>query len=64
MKHINFTPREKIILRLLKKGYTNPQIAERLSVSVYTINSHMANMRKKARVNNRTQLALVKYIEA
>ena len=61
MKDIKFTPREKVVLRLLKRGYTNPQIAEELSVSVYTVHSHMSNMRKKARVDNRTQLALLKY---
>lgn len=55
-----FTDREKEVMRLLKKGLTNPEIAAALSISRYTVNAHLSNMRKKARVRNRTQLVQVK----
>ncbi|WP_018626537.1 response regulator [Niabella aurantiaca] len=46
------TSREKEILILIAEGYTNPQIAEQLFVSPYTVDSHRKNLLTKFAVNN------------
>jgi ATP/maltotriose-dependent transcriptional regulator MalT len=48
------TPRELEVLRLLAVGLTNPQIAERLVVSLPTINTHVAALFNKLGVNSRS----------
>lgn len=52
------TRTEKEILRLLTRGYRNGDIADSLFVTRRTIESHLRNLFKKARVNNRTMLLL------
>ncbi len=53
----SLTPREVDVLRLLATGYTNRQIAERLSVSVRTIEGHRANITSKLGLHSRVDLA-------
>jgi predicted ATPase/DNA-binding CsgD family transcriptional regulator len=48
------TPREVEVLHLLAGGLTNPQIAERLVVSLPTINTHVASIFNKLGVNSRS----------
>jgi DNA-binding CsgD family transcriptional regulator len=48
------SPRETEVLRLLTEGLTNPQIAERLVVSLPTVNKHVASIFNKLRVNSRS----------
>ena len=48
------TPREVEVLHLLASGLTNPQIAERLVVSLPTVNTHVAAIFNKLRVNSRS----------
>ncbi len=48
------TPREVEVLRLLADGLTNHQIAERLVVSLPTINTHVAAIFNKLGVNSRS----------
>jgi two-component system nitrate/nitrite response regulator NarL len=50
------TPREKEVLQLIAEGYTNPQIASKLYVSVLTVNSHRKNLLSKFEVNNTASL--------
>ncbi len=50
------TPREKEILQLIAEGRTNPQIAEKIYVSVLTVNSHRKNLLSKFDVNNTASL--------
>ena len=50
------TEREQEILQLIWAGLKNKEIAERLEVSVKTIEAHRANMMKKVRVSNAAQL--------
>jgi PAS domain S-box-containing protein len=49
----SFTARETEILALLCDGYTAPRIAERLSLSVRTVESHLANGYRKLGVRTR-----------
>lgn len=46
------TRREKEILVLLSDGMTGPQIAEKLFLSTYTIETHRKNLLQKFNVNN------------
>ncbi|MFB3906417.1 MAG: response regulator [Acidobacteriota bacterium] len=50
------TNREIDVLRLIVKGYTNRQIADRLHLSVRTVESHRANMMDKLGVSSRVEL--------
>jgi DNA-binding CsgD family transcriptional regulator/tetratricopeptide (TPR) repeat protein len=45
--------REREVLRLLTQGLTNPQIAERLVVSLPTVNTHVASIFNKLGVSSR-----------
>lgn len=53
------TRREKEILALIASGMTNPEIAEKLFLSIDTIKTHRKNMMRKLEVNNTA--GLVKY---
>lgn len=57
---INETPsitrREKEILLLLEEGLNGPQIAERLFISPYTVETHRKNLMQKMNVNTTQQL--------
>jgi LuxR family maltose regulon positive regulatory protein len=49
------TPRELEILRLICQGYSNPEIASELVVTVNTIKKHTSNIYGKLGVRSRTQ---------
>ena len=44
--------REKEVLQLIVNGMTNPQIAEKLFISLHTVDSHRKNLLTKFSVNN------------
>ncbi len=50
------TRREHEILQLIWAGLKNKEIAQRLKISVKTVEAHRANMMKKVRVSNTAQL--------
>lgn len=50
------TPREKEILELIAEGYTNPQIAEKIFLSPFTVDSHRKNLLAKLNVKNTATL--------
>lgn len=50
------TPREKEILDLIAEGYTNPQIAEKIFLSPFTVDSHRKNLLAKLGVKNTASL--------
>lgn len=50
------TEREQEILQLIWAGLKNKEIAQRLHISVKTVEAHRANMMKKVRVSNAAQL--------
>ena len=56
------TDREMEILGLLAKGCRNKEIAERLSVSLDTVRTHLRHVYEKLHVNSRTE-ALLKYLD-
>lgn len=53
------TQREREVFQLAAEGLSNPQIAERLSLSARTVEMHRGNLMKK--LGLKTQTGLVKY---
>lgn len=53
------TKREKGILKLIVDGMNNREIADRLDISIRTIETHRANIMKKLRVKNAVELVRV-----
>lgn len=51
------TPREREITALIWLGLTNPEIAERLSVSPNTVKTHIKNILPKFNVHSKKRLA-------
>jgi NarL family two-component system response regulator LiaR len=52
------TPREIEILRMVSRGLTNNEIADKLVVSERTVRTHISNILGKLHLANRTQAAL------
>jgi DNA-binding NarL/FixJ family response regulator len=50
------TSREKEVLELIAEGYTNPQIAEKIFLSPFTVDSHRKNLLAKLAVKNTASL--------
>jgi DNA-binding NarL/FixJ family response regulator len=55
--HTALSEREVDVLRLVAQGYSNPQIAQELFISVNTVKSHIKNILMKLNLENRTQVA-------
>lgn len=60
LKQFNLTNREAEILQLLKNGFTNQQIADKLFLSIYTIETHRKNIMQK--LGLKSPIALMKFI--
>ena len=52
LKKFNITKRELEILQMIKKGYTNPEMAEQLFLSIYTVETHRKHIMQKLGVSN------------
>lgn len=46
------TKREKEILLLIRQGYLSKEIADKLNLSIYTVNNHRKNILEKLNVDN------------
>lgn len=53
------SPREREILQLIAEGYTNKQIADILSISIKTVQTHRLNLMRKLDLHDRADL--IKY---
>jgi two-component system, NarL family, nitrate/nitrite response regulator NarL len=60
LKQFNLTKREYEILQLIKQGFTNQQIAEKLFLSIYTVETHRKNTMQKLGLNS--PAGLMKFI--
>ena len=56
MEALPLSPRETTVLHLIAWGYTNKEIANRLDLSVKTIEAHKANGMRKLRFTSRFEL--------
>jgi DNA-binding CsgD family transcriptional regulator len=54
---VPLTPRERDVLRLLTRGYSNQQIARRLFITESTVSVHVSHIIAKLGVSNRLQAA-------
>jgi two-component system response regulator NreC len=55
----DLTPREQEVLVLIAEGLTNPEIADKLVISVKTVDRHRENIMRKLNLHSRIEL--VKY---
>jgi DNA-binding NarL/FixJ family response regulator len=55
---LRLTDRELDVLRLVRHGHANKQIARRLSISEATVKAHMTSIFQRIGVRDRTQAAL------
>lgn len=53
--HHGLSERERGVLRLVAVGHTSCEIADKLSLSVQTVNTHIRNIYRKLHVNSRAQ---------
>lgn len=60
LKRMNITPRELDVMRLIREGHTNQQIADKLVLSIYTVETHRKNLMQK--LGLKTPAALMKFI--
>lgn len=60
LKQFNITGRELEIIKYIKDGHTNQQIADKLFLSIYTIETHRKNIMQK--LGLKTPAALIKFI--
>jgi NarL family two-component system response regulator LiaR len=56
---VELTEREQATLELVAKGLTNPQIADRLMISVSTVNFHVHNVLGKLGAKTRTEAVVI-----
>ncbi|MGH8931650.1 MAG: LuxR C-terminal-related transcriptional regulator [Egibacteraceae bacterium] len=57
--HARLTPREREVLALIEKGWSNKDIARHLSIEVRTVKNHVHNIFDKLRVRSRGEAAAV-----
>lgn len=58
---VHLTPREKELLMMLSKGYSNKEIADKLSLSTETVHGYLKNVYEKMHVRSRAE-AVGKYM--
>ncbi|MEW5821915.1 MAG: response regulator transcription factor [Cyanobacteriota bacterium] len=57
----DLTSREYEIMLLVAKGKSNQEVAEELCIAVRTVETHVANILKKLKFSNRTQISSYAY---
>lgn len=60
LQQLNLTRREMEILQLVKTGLTNQQMADKLFLSIYTVETHRKNILQKLGLKN--SVSLMKFI--
>jgi DNA-binding NarL/FixJ family response regulator len=56
-EHIELTPRQAAVGRLIVEGLRNREIAERLQISTHTVRRHLESIFRRLNVANRTAAA-------
>jgi len=60
LAQLTLTKREKELVQLIKKSFTNHQIADQLNLSIYTVETHRKNIMQKLKLKN--PIELMKFI--
>lgn len=55
---VNLTKRESDVLKLIKEGYSNSEIAKKLYISINTTKAHIGSILQKLDIKDRTQAAI------
>ena len=58
MLNKKLTPRELLVLTLVAAGFSDRKIAEKLSISIRTVNNYVLDIRAKLKAKSRTQAAV------
>jgi DNA-binding NarL/FixJ family response regulator len=58
VQYVKMTNREREIVALIAEGLANKEIAQKLSLSIYTVKSHVHNILEKMTLNTRVQIAI------
>lgn len=61
-EEMKLTERESEILALLSQGHSNKEIADKMSVTVSTVRTHLSHIYEKLHVRSRTE-AIIKYLK-
>jgi DNA-binding CsgD family transcriptional regulator len=61
---LSLTPAERDVVGLVAEGLSNRQIADRLFLSRYTVETHLKHVFAKLTVESRAELAAVSVAEA
>ena len=56
--HDDLTSREREVLELVAKGYSNQAIADELFITLKTVKTHVSNILSKLEVDDRTQATI------
>ncbi|PJJ83321.1 response regulator transcription factor [Mucilaginibacter auburnensis] len=56
LKQFQLTKREMELLQLIKENYTNQQMADKLFLSIYTVETHRKNIMQKLHLKNPVEL--------
>ena len=54
---VTMTPREREVVALIGEGLSNKEIAERMSIALHTVKSHVHNVLEKLALRTRLQVA-------
>jgi NarL family two-component system response regulator LiaR len=61
LPHLQCTPREMEVLKLIGEGKSNQDIADELFIGIKTVKTHVSNVLSKLCVDDRTQAAIYAY---
>jgi DNA-binding NarL/FixJ family response regulator len=50
------TPRERDVLRLIARGYSYKEVAQRLTIGLKTVETHVSSVLRKLQLSNRREL--------
>ncbi len=55
----SLTAREMQVFKYIGKGFSNPQIAKALCITISTVKAHVSNILAKLKVDNRSKAAVI-----
>jgi len=62
LKFSSLSERQKDVVRLIDKGYSNKQIADELCLSVHTVKSHIHSILERLQLQSRLEIASLSHM--